>query len=237
MTFQLLPTIEIMLDLYEKPRDIERFQEYLKVLQGDTKGDLALPIGNFNPMAKEQLILKLRELKTLKAEQIMVDVLSEINLQISPNKQPSTFKVALNLSDDLQGGWTNRFTSDYDSKFKINALVKRQLCTPIFWSSEIFSEEKIKHRIAEYVFRTIYWLDNPKPKTLKEHLEQEQFVAQKTGFTKDKGDFMELKDFYQQHQDSDNYLLIFNFLYGDNVSKSLAFPCFGIEKPLTGFNF
>jgi hypothetical protein len=226
MTFHPLPTIQIMLNLYEKPRTVERFQEYLKLLQGDSKGDLVLPIGGFNPMAKETLILKLKELQTLKAEQILAEVLSEINLQVSDNNNPKTFKVALNLSDDLQGGWTNRFTSDYDSKFKINGLVNRQFCTPIFWSSEEFTEEIIKQRVAEYVFRTVYWLEHSKPKTLKDHVAQEQFVAQKTGLTKQKWHFKPLEDFYQKYQNSDNYHLIFNFFYGDDASKSLEFPCF-----------
>ena len=237
MTFHPLPTIQPMLNLYEKPRTDERFQAYLKLLKGDTKGDLVLPIGGYNPMAKDGLILKLKELQTLKAEQIMAEVLSEINLQYSNHKNPQTFKVALNLSDDLQGGWTNRFTSDYDSKFKINALVNRQFCTPFFWSSEEFSEEKIRQRIAEYVFRTIYWLENPKPKTLKEHIEQEQFITQKTGNTKFEGSFTDLVKLYQEHQYSENYHLIFNFFYGNKASESLAFPIFGIEDNVAGFDF
>jgi hypothetical protein len=226
MTFHPLPTIQTMLDLYGKPRTAERFQEYLKLLQGDSKGDLVSPIGGFNPMAKEALILKLKELQALKAEQILAEVLSEINLQYSTKNNDKIFKVALNLSDDLQGGWTNRFTSDYDSKFKINALVNRQFCTPIFWSSEEFTEEIIKQRVTEYVFRTVYWLEHPKPKTLKDHVAQEQFVAQKTGLIKQKWHFKPSEDFYQKHQNSDNYHLIFNFFYGDDASKSLEFPCF-----------
>jgi hypothetical protein len=233
MTFLPLKTIQLMLNLYEKPRIDERFQAYLKLLQGDTKGDLVLPIGGYNPMAKEGFILKLKELQTLKAEQIMAEVLTEINFQYSTHKNTNTFKVALNLSDDLQGGWTNRFTSDYDSKFKINALINRQFCTPIFWSSEEFSDERIRQRVAEYVFRTIYWLENLKPKTLKEHIEQEQFVAQKVGF--------EAKNipnaFYQKHQNSEDYHLIFNFFYGNQASESLGFPNFGIEENMNGFNF
>jgi hypothetical protein len=226
MTFHPLPTIQIMLNLYEKPRTDERFQEYLKLLQGDTKGDLMMPIGGFNPMAKEPLILKLKELQALKAEQIMAEVLSEINLQYSTKKNAKIFKVALNLSDDLQGGWTNRFTSDYDSKFKINALINRQFCTPIFWSSEEFTEEKTRQRVAEYVFRTIYWLEHPKPKTLKDHVAQELFVLSQT---ETKGNFIPNK-FYQKHQNSEDYHLIFNFFYGNEASEFLGFPTFGVNQ-------
>ena len=56
MSFELLPIIDKMLDFYQNPRNSDRFQVYLKMLQGDTKGDLVLPIGGFNPMAKEHIL-------------------------------------------------------------------------------------------------------------------------------------------------------------------------------------
>ncbi|MDQ3110027.1 MAG: hypothetical protein M3R17_09045 [Bacteroidota bacterium] len=93
------------------------------------------------------------------------------------------FKVAINVSDDLKGGWTNRFTSDYDSKFRINALVKRKFCTPLFWASEAYSEELIRRRTLHYCYRSIYWLQNPKPETLQEHIEMEKFVVTESGKT------------------------------------------------------
>jgi hypothetical protein len=44
MHFELVPILDIMLDFYEKPRDLDRFQAYLSLLQGEIKGDLARPI-------------------------------------------------------------------------------------------------------------------------------------------------------------------------------------------------
>ncbi len=34
MTFELLPVLALMLNLYQKPRSNDRFQEYLKILRG-----------------------------------------------------------------------------------------------------------------------------------------------------------------------------------------------------------
>ena len=149
------------------------------------------------------------------------------------------FKVAINLSDNLKGGWTNRFTSDYDSKFKINGLFNKGFCTPIFWSSENFTKDTIRERTLEYIFRTIYWLIKPKPNTLKEHLEQEVFVAKQIN---NKGkfqkiDFKELDEFYIDNQNTDNYHKIFNFFYGNEASKSLGFQTYGIEENFTGFDY
>jgi hypothetical protein len=239
MTFELLPTIDIMIDLYEKPRTFERFQEYLKTLQGDTKGDLAIPISGFNPMAKEHLLDRLKELKNLGAEQIIEETLNDLNGNNFSKNSNRNFKIAINLSDDLKGGWTNRFTSDYDSKFKISGLFSRNFCTPIFWTSENFTKDTIRERTVEYIFRTVYWLTSPKPKTLKEHLEQEIFVASQT---KSKGKFTEtdfkgLDKFYKDNENTDNYHIIFNFFYGDKASASLEFPTYGIVENVTGFDY
>lgn len=86
MTFELLPTIDVMIDLYEKPRTFERFQEYLKILQGDHKGDLSMPISGFNPMAKDHLLAKLLELKQLNAEKIIHDLLIDMNKSVNTQK-------------------------------------------------------------------------------------------------------------------------------------------------------
>lgn len=239
MTFELLPIIDLMIDFYEQPKTFQRFQEYLKTLQGDTEGDLAIPISGFNPMAKEHLLDKLQELKILGAEQIIEKILNDLNDKSFSKISNRNFKVAINLSDDLKGGWTNRFTSDYDSKFKINGLLSRNFCTPIFWSSEIFTKDIIRERTLEYIFRTIYWLTNPKPNTLKEHVEQEIFVASQT---KNKGncletDFAELDKFYNDNKNTENHHIIFNFFYGDKASESLGFPTYGIVENVTGFYY
>ena len=239
MKFELLPIIDTMIDLYEKPKTFERFQAYLKTLQGETKGDLTIPINGFNPMAKSHLLDKLRELKNLGTEEIIELTLNELNSQFYIKNKNKIFKVAVNLSDDLRGGWTNRFTSDYDSKFKINGLFKRNFCTPIFWASENFTKNIIKERVLQYIFRTVYWLTNPNPKTLKEHLDQEIFVAREMKKEDEfEGiNFKELTKFYNSNMNTDNYHKIFNFFYGDKASSSLEFPIYGMGEKITGFDY
>lgn len=237
MNFELLPILDLMLDFYEKPRDLGRFQAYLALLQGDTKGDLAVPIGGFNPMAKAHVLDKLRELKALNAEKIMAETLANA---FPKQKNAPVFKVALTLADDAQGGWTNRFTTDFDSKFKINALVNRQFCTPVFWTSDNFNATLIQETTMEYAFRTAYWHNKKtRPQTLKDHFEQEQFVAKNTAYKTPKPacDAASLRQFYTVHADSDDYALIFNFFYGDAASESLGFKTFGTKDAFAGFKF
>jgi hypothetical protein len=225
MAFELLPILDIMTNFYQKPRNNDRFQEYLKILRGNTKDDMVIPIGGFNPMAKEHILTKLIELKNLDTEGIMLQVLEKLNKRMLLDNE-RMYKVALNVCDDLLGGWTNRFTTDFDSKFKINALVKRQFCTPIFWSSESYNENLIKIRTEENALRTLYWLENPKPNTLKEHVEQELFVAKNSFPPSYVQQFETQKEFYLKYSESDSYHLIFNFFYGDDASEKLGYPVF-----------
>lgn len=236
MSFQFSPIIDTMLDLYQQPRSIKRFKEYLKILQGDSKDDMLVPIGNFNPMGKEHVLEKLVELKKLKAEQLIADILSEINKRSSPIKE---IKVSLVLADDLKGAWTNRYTTDFDSKFKLNALITRGFCTPLFWTSEEYSEELIKKRTLEYCLRTLYWLNASKPITLKEYMDQEVFVAEKSSSKElnNNCDFETLNNFYDQNKETDRYEIIFNFFYGDKACGELNFPVFGIKEEFAGFEF
>jgi hypothetical protein len=247
MYFELVPILDIMLDFYEKPRDLGRFQAYLSLLQGETKGDLARPIGGFNPMAKPQVLDKLKELKALDAEKIMAETLADLS---SKQKNTPVFKVSLTLSDDFQGGWTNRYTTDFDSKFKLNPLIQRQFCTPIFWTSEDYSKDIIHERTMEYAFRTQYWFNKKtKPVSLRDHFEQELFVAKK-GTPEEKSgqapqyespklpcDTVFLQNFYKTHADSDDYPVIFNFFYGDAACETLGFKTFGTKDAMAGFKF
>ncbi|MEL7123458.1 MAG: hypothetical protein AAFO07_28690, partial [Bacteroidota bacterium] len=77
MKFELRPILAEMKELYLQPLSVNRFKEYIARLQGDTKGDLSLPISGFNPMAKEHILQKIEELERLEAEQIMQEVIEE----------------------------------------------------------------------------------------------------------------------------------------------------------------
>lgn len=239
MKFGLIPTIDIMHELYQKPRNIERFNEFLRLLKGNSEDDMVLPIGGFNPMAKEHLAEKLQELKNLNCEAIAKETLEEINSRFSSHPNKDLFKVAINVLDDLKGAWTNFYTSDYDSKFKLNAIVKRRFCVPVLWSAETYTEELIRERIWQYAARTIYWLEKPKPATLKEHIEQEKFVANVSGKKSKAGNINpdELNAYYNKHRLSEDYHIIFNFFYGDEACASLGFPQFGVKGKMPGYAF
>ena len=107
MSFRLRPILSEIKELYSKPRTPQRFKEYLAMLQGNTQDDMSLPIVGFNPMAKEHILDKIKELEALQAEELITEVLREINLTTA-GKTSDTITVVLNVADDLMGVWTNR---------------------------------------------------------------------------------------------------------------------------------
>ena len=239
MKFELLPVVDVMTEFYKKPLNHTRFQEYLHILHGDTKGILKCPVSSFNPMAKEHLLVKLEELNALHAEEMIRESLNTINAAMANDAPDITYRLALNVADDLQGGWTNHYTTDYDSKFKFQALIRRQFCVPLFWSSEQYEEALIRQRTLEYVYRTYYWQFHPRPSTLAAHIRQEQYVAIKTGIRKRNPDFdFEAADvLFKEFADTDSYPVIFNFLFGDDASAELAYPQYGMKDALGGFKY
>lgn len=225
MQFRLIPIIDKMVEFYSVPPSIERFNKYLSILEGQTKGNLEVPIGSYNPMAKEHVRERLLELKQLRSEEIIEETLSHLSQQFKHNPE-LTFGVCLNLADDLHGGWTNRITTDYQSKFQINALVKRGFCTPHFWTGETFSTDLIISRTKEYVFHTLYFSDHGKPVTLNDHVQQLDFVQLNL---EGEPSSISAKKSFEQYKYSEDYSVIFNFLYGDKAATDLGFESIGID--------
>lgn len=238
IVFRLRPILSDIKELYSQPISVERFQAYITRLQAGTKGDMALPIAGYNPMAKDHLLEKIKALENLQAEQIMQEVITAFHDE-SAESEPREILIVLNLADDLKGGWTNYYSTDFDSKFKLNAFVERNFCAPYFWSSETYTKELIRQRTLEYMYRTVYWIRHKKPKILSEYLDQEIFVAAHVTSTTSHhatADFTALIDFYKQHKGSDDYDKIFHFFYGSAGSTNLGYKNYGLNDPV-GFAY
>lgn len=238
LEFVLHPVLEEMSEFYRLPRTPARFQTYLEMLQGDTKDDMRLPIMNYNPMAKDHIHDKIEELQNLGAEQIAKEVFINLN-RIYKKENFGKVKTVFNIADDLGGAWTNRFSTDYDSKFKTTGLFNRGFCAPIFWSSEAYTPELVKERTIAYALRTLYRFKNPKLKTLEEHLTQEIFVERNNPYSSTpivKEGQEELTELYEAFKKEDDFGLIFNFFYGDEISQGLSYSTYGVGTT-TGFSY
>lgn len=237
MQCTVVPILEKMASLYRQPRNAERFQLYLSMLQGQTKGDLVLPIGGYNPMGKEHVLEKIQHLMELKAESLAEEALSKMHKELDHIQYPD-IELVINVADDLGGAWTNHFTTDFSSKFDINALIKRNFCTPYFWTSESYSESLIVQRTIAYVYRTLFWIQHGQPTTLADHFNQEVYVQSKVNASQSSSNnaFDHIHHFYETHQHTEDYTVIFNFFYGDEASNILQYQPYGMKKN-EGFAF
>ena len=238
MTFEVIPTLGFIKDLYHQPIAQQRFQHYLEKLQSD-KNDLNLPIMGFNPMAKGVAKEKLQSLLDLHAEQLAKEAIDSLNDQWKEHLPLKTIRVVLNLADDVGGAWTNHYTTDYSSKFDIKPLVNRLFCAPHFWTSEHYTAHLIKERTIGYASRTIYALLHSLPQDLEGYLDQEIFVAQQlksAGKEVSQESLDLITTFYEKHKHSSDYSLCFNFFYGDLASHFLGFPSYGVGD-FTGFEW
>jgi hypothetical protein len=240
MKFNLLPVTDVMLTLYSSPANADRFTEYMNILQGNSPGDIAVPVTFFNPMGKEQVLKKLLELKELNAEELMQEALTAVNKTTASRASSIEINVSLALADDMGGGWTNRYTTDYDSKFNINDLLKRNFCNPVFWVSEQYSAAKIKERTTDYCYRMLYRSTYPQPLTLEDHVQQEIFVAQHNPFSSEEKplcDFNAMDAYYNRYKGMSQPPTVFNFLYGDEACKELGHAAYGIKHQFAGYNY
>ncbi len=235
MKFELFPVLSLMEKIYHLPIGQDRFRAYLKMLNGGNKDILAAPVGAYNPMAKEVVLHKLLKMKELGAEDVASNVLLAINDKLEGSEK--VIKVGLNLVDDLGGSWSNKFQTKFESIFKFNGVFNYDFCTPYFWMSEEITENLIRKRTMAYAWRTVFWLQNGKPQTLADHLNQEVFVSEK--FEEEKVEISEelekLKLFFDKNKQSTDLDLIFNFFFGDRASVEFGYATFGVGE-LTGFD-
>lgn len=102
---KLLPLLNLQKDLYMMPKDISRFQNYLRVMLTDDRNDLKLPLTDLNPKGNDKVLNCIQYLIDLEAETIIsikLDGYFTFDTKIS-------LKLSIIVVDDLGGGWTNRY--------------------------------------------------------------------------------------------------------------------------------
>lgn len=107
------------------------------------------------------------------------------------------------------------------------------------FTGEDINRDKIISRAKAYIHRTIYWLSNPKPVTLAEHIAQETEVAKfiKTEEPLSQEAFKQCCRLYDLHKNSTDYPVIFGFLYGDKAAKALGYTPLGVAEEYVGYRF
>ncbi|HUQ89418.1 MAG TPA: hypothetical protein VM096_17785 [Vicinamibacterales bacterium] len=223
---EFLPLLHTQRDLYALPRGIERFREYIKTMTDADTGDLALPLVAMNPMGKDHIPALIDQYIALGAEQIAGDAMTNATVNLSHQ-----YKVCLVVSDDLKGGWTNRWASEYGHRIEGAAITKRGWLTGVLWTSEPASAERVREAVLTSIYRAEYLQTHAAPKTLGAMLDQEGYAMARAGCTApalDHDDLAYTRTVIAPHLDATDRATVMACLFGDIAANALGYPPQGL---------
>src|SRR5262245_61887420 len=244
MRLSFLPLLQIQRDLYSMPRGRERFNEYIKTMTDPETGDLALPLVAMNPMGKDHIPALIDEYIALGAEKIAeqsVDAwraTASVVAEHSPTVKDVSllakeYKVGVVVSDDLKGGWTNRWASEFSHRFESKAFHKRGFLTGILWTSEPASASSVREAVLTSIYRAEYLQRHPSPKTLHAMIEQEGHAMARAGCTTPSLDADALtytRSVIAPYLDAHDRATVIACLFGDAAANALGYPPQGLSN-------
>jgi hypothetical protein len=240
MRISFLPLLQVQRDLYAMPRGMERFREYIKTMTDAETGDLALPLVAMNPMGKDHIPALIAEYMALGAEEIAADAVKDAERELTdpphpphPPHQPHQpdYKVALVVSDDLKGGWTNRWASEYSHRIESAAFRKRGFLTGLLWTSEPASAASVREAVLTAIYRAEYLQTHAVPKTLGEMLDQEGYAMARAGCTTpslEDDDLAYTRTVIAPHLTAHDRATVIACLFGDTAANALGYPLQGL---------
>jgi hypothetical protein len=231
MTFEFVPLLQVQRDLYDLPRGYGRFQAYLKTMTDPNTGDLALPLVPMNPMGKEHVPELLDEYIRLDADGVAARAVSQMTADTSASYQ--AFKVCLVIADDLKGGWTNRYASEFSYRFETTAFHKRGWLLGLLWTSEAPSVETARDEALTAVYRGMYLENHGPARTLRDRLAQEGFAMAMAGCstpTLDQDDLAYTREVMSQFLDADDQPTLMACIFGDEAARVLGYRPQGLSE-------
>jgi hypothetical protein len=231
-----LPVLPTLRELYLQPRDVRRFHTYIATLTGGT-GDIVLPIGVANPMAKEHAVAKIDELLAMGADEIAAEATTSAQARLARVQLKVEIKASLVLVDDAGGGWTNRFTTEVSVRFPRRGALKRPFATALAWTSEaVPTSAQIRQEMLAAIYRVAHQQRHGLPTTLAAMLEQEGLAGVFAGAQPAlRGDELAAARAIIAAQGADPpYPQAFACLYGDAAAEAVGYPRLGLP-PRAGF--
>ena len=228
MTLTFVPLLRIQRELYAMPRGMERFREYIRTMTDADTGDLALPLVAMNPMGKDHVPALIDDYLALGAEQIAEDAVRQAGA-----KAVAEYKVALVVSDDLKGGWTNRWASEFSHRIAYAAITSRGWLVGILWTSEPASAQNVRDSVLTSIYRADYLQTHAAPNTLGEMLDQEGYAMARAGCTTpqlDDDDLAYTRSVIKPHLGATDRATVIACLFGDTAAKALGYPPQGLSE-------
>ena len=234
MHLTFVPMLKIQRELYALPRGMERFREYIKTMTDAETGDIALPLVAMNPMGKDHVPALIDEYLALGAEEIAEEALGSASARgASADRAAHPYRVALVVADDLKGGWTNRWASEYSHRLEYGAITKRGWLVGILWTSEPASAQRVREAVLTSIYRAEYLQTHAAPRTLGEMLDQEGYAMARAGCVTpqlDDDDLAYTRSVITPHLGATDRATVMACLFGDTAAKALGYPPQGLSE-------
>lgn len=232
MQLTFVPLLKVQRELYALPRGMERFREYIRTMTDAETGDLALPLVAMNPMGKDHVPALIDDYLALGAEEIAEEAVRSIRRGTSVPPEEPSFKVALVVSDDLKGGWTNRWASEFSHRIEYAAITKRGWLVGILWTSEPASAQNVRDAVLTSIYRAEYLQTHAAPHTLGEMLDQEGYAMARAGCLTpalDDDDLAYTRSVIAPHLGAHDRATVIACLFGDRAAAALGYPPQGLS--------
>jgi hypothetical protein len=248
MKLDYVPLLQVQREIQGMPKGMERFRHYLRTIWNcyETEFEL-LPLITANPMGKEHVTVLLDELLALGAEQVAADAAALASARSSD--VPWDFKAATVVADDLMGGWTNRFASEFTIRFGAHdrhgrdeprpaaelqppRWSKYAWVTAVLWSSEPASARAVRESMLTAVYRIGFVYRHGRASTLREMLEQEGQVMAMAGCTApvlEEDDIAYTRELLEPNLDATDKRTCMECLFGDSAGRTLGFTPRGLS--------
>ena len=228
MKLAFVPLLRVQRELYAMPRGMERFREYIKTMVDAETGDLALPLVAMNPMGKDHVPALIDDYLALGAEEIADAAVAGVRAAAFDVQ----YRVALVVSDDLEGGWTNRWASEYSHRIEGAAITKRGWLVGLLWTSEPASAQAVRDAVLTSIHRAVYLQTHAAPVTLAEMLDQEGHAMARAGCTTpqlDDDDLAYTRSVIKPHLGATDRATVMACLFGDRAAAALGYPPQGLS--------
>lgn len=233
LSFEYVPLLQTQRELCEIPRGTDRFRKYIETLRGDAVDDMAVPLSAFNPMGKQHVADLLDEYLKLDADAIAAAALEQVASQLPGSAEPGNhWKIALVLADDAQGGWTNRYATEFDHRFGGKANYRRGWATGMLWTSEPPSVDSVRIEAGSALTRAEYVATHGLASDLGQMLKQSSFVTATAGspwpsFADEEAKYT--RQVVMPWLESDAKAVQVACLFGDAAARELGYEPFGLS--------
>jgi hypothetical protein len=236
MLVSYVPVLPTLRELYAQPRSMDRFRAYIAQLTGGTD-DVVLPIGQANPMARDQALDAVNRLIALGADGAGAEAADEAARRLARIPLTSEIKATIVVADDAGGGWTNRHTTEAMVRFPGRGALKRPFATALAWTSESPGVDELRAEVLAAIYRVAFQQQLRLPTTLGGMLQQEglaaRFANQLPTLTPEALD-QARRLLAGLDRERAPYPTIFAALYGDAAATALGYPALGLP-PRAGF--